>query len=212
MKAEELQKIPLLSGTDGDLLQRLAARREIFACKYSKGATVHNQHDACSMLDVVLSGNLVAYALSDNGSAVTMFEFKENALIGANLLFGDGGAYPLNIYSVTACELLHIRREAVLELLHGYDFVMCYVQALSVNSLGMNRKIAMLSQKTLRENLLGYLKQQALIQDTTSIRLPISKKELADHMGVQRPSLFRELKKMKDEGIIQVKGRNIRVR
>ena len=212
MKAEELQKIPLLSGADVDLLQRLAARREIFARKYSKGATVHNQHDACSMLDVVLSGNLVAYVLSDNGSAVTMFEFRGNALIGANLLFGDGGAYPLNIYSVTACELLHIRREAVLELLHGYDFVMRYVQALSVNSLGMNRKIAMLAQKTLRENLLDYLRQQTLLQDTTMIRLPISKKELADHMGVQRPSLFRELKKMNDEGIIQVKGRNIRVR
>ena len=207
----ELQKIPLLSGVDHTLLEELVARREISSQRYPKGVTIHNQQDTCGALDVVLSGILVAYALSENGSAVTMFEFRENALIGANLLFGDG-AYPLNIFSVTACELLHINRNAVLELLHISDFVMCYVKALSMNSLGMNRKIAMLAQKTLRENLLGYLRQQALMQDTTSIRLPISKKELADHMGVQRPSLFRELKKMKDEGIIQVKGRTINMR
>lgn len=211
MTVGELQTIPLLSRADGDLLERLVAGREIFARKYAKGATVHNQHDTCSMLDVVLSGNLAAYALSDNGSAVTMFEFKENALIGANLLFGNDGAYPLNIYSVTACKLLHIHRNAVLELLRGYDFVMRYVQALSANSLGMNRKIAMLAQKTLRENLLDYLRQQSILQGSSVICLPVSKKELADHLGVQRPSLFRELKKMKDEELISVSNRHIRM-
>ena len=43
-------------------------------------------------------------------------------------------AYPLNIYGVTECELLHISRNAVLEPLRGYDFVLRYVKALSVNS------------------------------------------------------------------------------
>ena len=36
-------------------------------------------------------------------------------------------------------------------------------------------------------------------------------KELADYLGVQRPSLFRELKKMKDEGIIEISKRTIRL-
>jgi len=75
----------------------------------------------------------------------------------------------------------------------------------------MNRKIAMLTQKTLRGNLTDYLRQQAAFQGSSDIRLPISKKELADYLGVQRPSLFRELKKMKGEGLIDVSNRIIRL-
>jgi CRP-like cAMP-binding protein len=96
-----------------------------------------------------------------------------------------------------------------MEFLHNYHFVMQYVKSLSINSQGMNQKITIMSQKTLRENLLDYLKQQAMIQGTSKIILPISKKQLADYLGVQRPSLFRELKKLKDEKLIEVDNRII---
>ena len=140
-----------------------------------------------------------------------LFEFKENGIIGANLVFGDDDTYPLNIYAVTACTLLHMTKRAVVELLRGHDFVLHFVKSLSTNAQGMNRKIAMLTQRTLRENLLEYLRQQAVFQGSPAIRLSTSKKELADYLGVQRPSLFRELKKMKDEGLIDVSNRTIRI-
>jgi len=209
MTIEKIQHIPLLSKVDTTVLDRCLAENQVLVRQYSKGVTVHHQHDACTALDVVLSGNLVAYSLSENGSTITMFEFRKNSIIGANLLFGDNNTYPLNIYSVTACDLLHLSRNAVMEFLHDYHFVMQYIKSLSTNSLGMNRKITMLTQKTLRENIMDYLKQQSIIQGSSKIVLPFSKKELADYLGVQRPSLFRELKKLKDKGIIEIDNRTI---
>ena len=211
MESDRLPRIPMLKNSDSAVLAWCVAENQIFTREYAKGATVHRQHDRCVTVDLVLSGGLVAYSLSENGSAVTLFEFRENGIIGANLLFGDQDAYPLNIYAVSPCVLLHMTKRAVLELLHGPDFVMHYIRSLSTNAQGMNRKIAMLTQKTLRKNLLDYLTQQAGVQGSPNIRLPISKKELADYLGVQRPSLFRELKKMKDEGLIDVSNRIIRL-
>ncbi len=69
----------------------------------------------------------------------------------------------------------------------------------------------MLTQKTLRENIMDYLKQQSIIQCSSEIVLPFSKKELADYLGVQRPSLFRELKKLKEEGVVEIDNRTIRL-
>jgi len=69
----------------------------------------------------------------------------------------------------------------------------------------------MLTQKTLRENLLDYLKQQSIIQDSSKIVFSFSKKELADYLGVQRTLLFRELKEMKNEGIIEINDRTIQL-
>lgn len=211
MTIKELFHIPLLMDVDAAVLEKYLTENQLFIRQYAKGATVYHQHDHCTSLDVVLSGNLVAYALSENGSEITMFEFQKASIIGANLLFGDNQTYPLNIYSVTACNLLHITQNAVMEFLNNYSFVMQYVKSLSQNSQGMNRKITMLTQKTLRENTLDYLKHQSIIQDSVKIVLPISKKELADYMGVQRPSLFRELKNLKDEGLIEIDNRSIKL-
>jgi CRP-like cAMP-binding protein len=67
----------------------------------------------------------------------------------------------------------------------------------------------MLTQKTLRGNIMEYLHQQSVFQHSTTITLPISKKELADYLGVQRPSLFRELKKLSDENVIRIQNRSV---
>ena len=211
MTIEEIRQIALLSRIDDDVLNRCLVENQVCVRHYAKGVTVHHQHDACSALDVVLSGNLVAYSLAENGSANSMFEFRENNIIGANLLFGDNNTYPLNIYSVTACDLLYLSRDAVLEFLRDYHFVLQYIKSLSMNSQGMNRKITMLTQKALRENIMDYLRQQSVMQGSSEIVLPFSKKEFADYLGVQRPSLFRELKKLKQEGIIEIDHRTIRL-
>ncbi|MEA5137485.1 MAG: Crp/Fnr family transcriptional regulator [Candidatus Fimivivens sp.] len=209
MTFEEICKIPLLSDINSSVLSKLYTEQQIFIRHYIKSATVHLQHEACSMLDVVLSGNLVAHSLWENGSAIKMFEFQKGSIIGANLLFGDEHTYPLNIYSVTSCELLHITQNAVMEFLHNYNFVMHYIKSLSMNSQGMNQKITMLTQNTLRGNLLDYLKKQSILQASSRIILPVSKKQLADYLGVQRPSLFRELKKLQNEKIIEINNRTI---
>jgi|SRR5665647_81965 len=207
MTIEELQNVTLLSKIEPTVLERCLMKNQARVRHYVKGKTVYHQQDTCTSLDVVLSGNLAAYSLSENGSGNIMFEFQKASIIGANLLFSEKSSYPLSIYCVTACDLLHLSREAVLEFLHDYHFVMQYIESLSSNSFGMNRKITMLSQKTLRENLMDFLKQQSVLQGSCKITLPFSKKELADYLGVQRPSLFRELKKLKDEGIIEIDHR-----
>jgi CRP-like cAMP-binding protein len=138
-----------------------------------------------------------------------MFEFSADGIIGANLLFADNSVYPFNIYCMTDCSLLHMTKEAVTELLCNFGFVICYIKSLSQNSQGMNRKIAMFTQKSLRENIIDYLTAQTALQRSSTIILPVTKKQLADYFGVQRPSLFRELKKLSDERIITIDNRRI---
>ncbi len=206
---ETLKTIPLFSTLQADEMQTMMADNQLFIKNYSKGASVYNQNDSCKTLDIVLSGSLVAYSLSEKGSAMTMFEFSSGQMLGANLLFGDKHIYPLNIYCMSDARLLHVTQKAVCSFLHNYHFTIKFAGMLSHNSQKLNHKITMVSQNSLRENLLEYLRQQSILQSSDTIILPISKKQLADYLGVQRPSLFRELKKLKDEGFIGVSNRTI---
>jgi CRP-like cAMP-binding protein len=209
---ELLKDIPLFSQLPPDAVMPLVSDNQIYLKSYSKGATVYNQKDRCKTFDIVLSGSLVAYSLLENGSAMTMFEFPKGKMLGANLLFGDTNTYPFTIYCLSDARLLHVTQKAVSFFLHDYHFTMQFVRMLSYNSQKLNQKITMATQKTLRENLLDYLKQQSVLQCSNSIVLPISKKQLADYLGVQRPSLFRELKNLKDEGVIDIFNRTVQLK
>ena len=212
MNINILRNISLFSAIKESDLEKLIAGNHIYRKHYMKGATVHNANETCRTLDIVLSGSLVAYSLSTNGSATTMFEFSQGSVIGANLLFGENHSYPLNIYCLTDCQIIHIDINAVLEFLHDYNFTLHYIKSISQNSQGINQKIAMFTQRTLRENIMDYFKQQTIIQKSSVILLPMSKRQLADYLGVQRPSLFRELKKLKEEGIIEINNRTIAIK
>ncbi|KXL53723.1 MULTISPECIES: Crp/Fnr family transcriptional regulator [Anaerotignum] len=212
MNIDILRNISLFSSVKESDLEKRMAGNHIYQKCYMKGVTVHNANETCSTLDIVLSGSLVAYSLSTNGSATTMFQFSQGSVIGANLLFGENHSYPLNIYCLTDCQMIHVDINAVLEFLHDYNFTLHYIKSISQNSQGINQKIAMFTQRTLRENIMDYFKQQAIIQKSSVILLPMSKRQLADYFGVQRPSLFRELKKLKEEDIIEINNHTITIK
>ena len=208
---EDLKNLPHFKDVDQKVLESLILSNQIIKRSYNKGITVHEQYSECYGMDIVLSGNLIAYSLASNGSETIVFKFCEGSIIGANLLFGEQNRYPMNIYCTAGYTHFHISKIAVSKLLKEYSFVMSFVKSLSLNSQGMNKKIAMYTQKSLRENLMDYLVALSAVQKSKTIILPISKKQLADHFGVQRPSLFRELKRMKDEGLIEIDNRNITI-
>lgn len=202
-------KLHLFREIEDKKIQNYLQQKSISLKCYKSGKTLYNQGEQCETLTIIIEGTASAYSLNENGSALTVFDFKEGHMIGANLLFGNQHDYPFNIYCVSDCQLLHIQKEAVCGLLQDEVFMMEYIRYLSLNSQGMNQKIKMLTQNTLKDNLLNYLRNQAQLQQSQTVVLPISKKELADFLGVQRPSLFRELKKLKEEKIIHIDKRNI---
>lgn len=211
MKTNRLKQVPLFENVDEKIILKLIKSNQIYERKYKKNTTIHFRDEQCTVMDVVLSGKVVSYSLASNGSENIMFEFKSKSIIASNLLFGESNHYPFNIYSMSDCSLLHITKSAVCKLLKDYSFVMQYVKSLSHNSQGMNRKIVMFTQKSLKENILDYLAALAIEQQSNLVRLPLTKKQLADYFGVQRPSLFRTLKELKEGGMIEVNNREIKI-
>lgn len=207
MKIKEvLNQVSFFNNADN--LDKLIENKSIRVKKFYKNNTIREAEETCSWVDIVVSGVVIAYVLSESGNETTMFEFKPGTIIGANLIL-IGGVYPLSFYSKEETVIISISKGGVEELLHDYDFTIKFFKALSVNSQNLNKKVFMFHKKTIRENLLEYFNNQILIQKSTTFTLPISKKQLADYLGVQRQSLFRELKNMKDEGVILINNREI---
>lgn len=63
--------------------------------------------------------------------------------------------------------------------------------------------LEVLSGRTIRDRLNNYFEILSLKSGSNTFKLPFTMTALADYLSVDRSAMSRELKKMKDEGLIQ---------
>jgi CRP-like cAMP-binding protein len=91
---------------------------------------------------------------------------------------------------------------------------------LIMNSLGilsrrvetLNQKIEHLSAKSNRQKVAGYLLDLYRRTGKSEIEIPMKRHELADYLGMPRPSLSREMSLMQADGLISFKGHRVNMR
>ncbi|NCB03674.1 MAG: Crp/Fnr family transcriptional regulator [Spirochaetia bacterium] len=77
------------------------------------------------------------------------------------------------------------------------------MNVLAKRNLLMNQKLAILSQRTMREKLLAFLYLQYKEIGSNEFDIPFNRDELADFLCVNRSALSREIAKMVDEELIE---------
>ncbi|NLF36535.1 MAG: winged helix-turn-helix domain-containing protein [Clostridiaceae bacterium] len=86
-----------------------------------------------------------------------------------------------------------------------------YLENISDNAFILGDRIRGYVKTTLRQILTNYLKKQSNIQKSNTIKLNMTKKELALLLGVQRTSLSRELAKMRNDKLITFNKNEIKI-
>lgn len=84
----------------------------------------------------------------------------------------------------------------------NYRFMIAVLQAISDRTILLTDKIQTLALKSIRKSLLEFLSYESTLQQSKTIRLPMSKKALAEKLGFERSSLSRELNKMRRDGLV----------
>lgn len=69
-------------------------------------------------------------------------------------------------------------------------------------NLNLSSRMMHTAPKSIRERLLSYLSEQAMIHGNARFTIPFNRQELADYLGVDRSALSNELSKMQKEGLI----------
>ncbi len=179
---------------------------------YGKNNIIHLEGDTCMKAEILLSGKVRIDRIDPYGNFFNVSELSRGDILGSNLLFSSHPHYPMTVTAKEATLILEIHREIIIELCYQYkNFLIGFLEAISNNAFHLGRTIHQNVHRTIRQRLILYLKHEAKKQRSTHIVLGLSKKKLAEKFGVQRTSLSRELKKMKDEGLIDYDTRSIKV-
>lgn len=177
---------------------------------YGKNEIIYLQHEKAITMDIILEGEVIVQSIDKNGNILSIVSLCAGDMLGGNLIFSNKNEYPMTIISKTNTKLLQIKKDLILELCQENKiFLAGFLEILSDKALVLTTKINSLAMKTIREKLMDFLIFESNRQNSNIIKLSLSKKELSEKFGVERPSLQRELRKMKNDGILDYNSRNI---
>lgn len=171
--------------------------------EYKKDDVIFFENDECENLSIILRGSIQIQKIDAMGRVLTVAEFGALDTFGENLIFGDKNRFPMAVISKNDTAILHIKKESVIKLCQeNRTFLYEFLRSVSNKAFVLSSRLKEVTLKTIRQKICEFLIWQYSIQNSTKLKIDMSKKEWADRIGVQRPSLSRELIKMKEEGLI----------
>ncbi len=180
--------------------------------KYRKGEEIPMPH---ARLGIVENGHISLMKTDINGVR-TIFE-----QLGAGGVFGDvlGFAWADGSFFLVAEEdsdVLYIDYEHIIKrcanaCAHHSAVVSNLVKLMSEKTQALSEHLEILSRRTTREKLLAYFGMLAAKNKSLYFTLPFSQTSLADYICVDRSAMARELRRMSEEGLIDIERRNVKL-
>ena len=167
------------------------------SCKitqYKKNNIVHFVGEVCSKLEIILSGKVVIERIDESGNLMTIAEFLGGDVLGGNLMFSKNPYYPMTVTAKEATLILEINKDRLFRLFSdNHEFLSSYLEYVSDHTVILGDRIKHYVNRTIRESIISYLNFEAKKQNSSIIKLSMTKKALAERIGVQRTSLSREI-------------------
>ena len=182
--------------------------------KYPKGTVVFHDGDMPKYLYVLLEGRVHIQKESFTGRRIFLSEIDEPGDVFGEVYLLMGRPYDMYVEAAKDTELLVVESEAFSlsgkEVSESSRLVQRnLMRILARKAYFMHTKLKVLSSGSLREKIIRYLFWG--MDEEGKICLDVSRENWAQYLSVARPSLSRELGAMQQEGLLEVKGREIRV-
>lgn len=174
---------------------------------YQKGEHVAIAGEPFNGIGVVLKGEVMITKENAAGNRIILAKFQKEHLFGEMVAFSNMKVWPASVFVIEESSIMFIEPEKIIgscekACISHTTLILNMLRMISKRALILNRKVEYLAIKSMREKISTYLLEQYHLTGKTTFMINLNRNELADFLNVSRPSMSREIAKMKDEGII----------
>lgn len=190
-----LEMPPFQDITEEELLSLILAPEHAHR-QYKPADFIAMQGEAYRSLFILCNGSVRTQMVSAEGKQLTIETLKAPQLLAPAFVFASENRFPVNIEAKEKCEILVINKNIFLEFLHQHPAVMRnFLQLVSDRTLFLSKKLNAFALQSLKSRILNYLRMHGTI---------LNQQEVAQILGVARPSLARALSELASEGCIRM--------
>lgn len=178
---------------------------------YRKNSSILQNIKSDSLIGIIVYGSLQIIKTDYNGDRSLIEELEENDIFGTIISHIKGNEYEVITKEDTMLYILDYNQIMNLNLnTESYNqFIKNLLQITSSKMQEKNERIEILTKKTIRNRLLEYFNITRTNHGSRIIYLPFTFTDLAAYLAIDRCAMSRELKYLKEEGLIEIKGRRI---
>ena len=183
------------------LLRNLNAKKMIF----KKDRTIATNLVHINMIGIIIEGtaNIERYDYNGNRSIIEKLEKNVFGEIFSRL------GNDVSVIATSDCIVLFIEYNDFLKNLKNANLIQNTFQMLSSKIIELNKRLEILSKRSIRDKLLTYFLILANESPNRTFLLPFTYTDLADYLSVDRSAMMREIKNLKEEGFLITNGKNI---
>lgn len=173
---------------------------------YSKNRLIASEGDRCSQVGIVIYGAVEIKKIFAPGNTTTITKMEAGEVFGEALVFSHNNRFPATIEAREKTSVLYITKSSMVNICSKNEKILSNLLSMLSNKLYMmSEKVRYLSYQTIKQKIAAFLIDEHARQQNRLLVLRFSRKEMAEHLGVTRPSLSRGMAALKREGIIDFK-------
>ncbi|MCL8538644.1 Crp/Fnr family transcriptional regulator [Chryseobacterium gallinarum] len=160
----------------------------------------------------IVRGTVELNNYHEDGKEFTLNILSAGQSIGESLLFGDK-KYPMNAVAKTECKILKLAKSNFLSLIsENREIMFDMFRHLSDR---LFYKYMMLFNNSATEpctkirSLMDYYKECSRFQDQYTYAVPLTRQQIANLTGLRVETVIRAVKKMEQENLLKLEGRQI---
>lgn len=211
-----LLKNPLFQGMEKEQLNTMLECIKPRVLKYNKDEIIALGGNDFLGVGLVLSGEAMIVKENVVGNRVIISLIKPGELFGEIVAFSEKSTWPATVIAQESCTVMFFSPEAIVSqcerLCISHQLLITnMLKIFSQKALMLNKKLEYLSIRSIRGKISHYLLEQYKNKGKIMFTLPLNRNELADFLNIPRPSLSREMCKMRDEGLIDFHRSSVRI-
>jgi len=212
----ECQSAKLFEGISAENCRHMLECLGAWEASYTAGQMVLEYNDRRDSVGVLLSGSAELVRVDSDGNRTVLEALAEGDVFGEALAFSGEESDCIVVECLENCRVLFMKYGQITKrcenaCIHHSVLVQNLFQMLSIKTLRLSERVEVLACRSIREKLLHYFKLQAAHEHSNAFVLPFSLSTLADYIGADRSAMMREMKKLREEGVISTEGRAIKL-
>lgn len=193
-------------------INKLLDLLEVHTYKFHKNQEILPTLKNGNIIGIIMNGHAQILHIEYNGNEIILENLFENNIFGTNI--SGTNSENCQILAKDDTEVLVIDYDKLINpknLKYTYFniFFKNLFDIINTKFREKNERVKILEKKQIRDKLLEYFEIEHKKSHSKNIYLPFSLKDLADYIATNRSAMFRELKNLKDEKFIEIKGRKI---
>ena len=182
--------------------------------RFQGGQTICTYGEPSGEVGVLLQGEAELMRFDQAGTRTILERLEAGGVFGEVLAFTPTLGDCVEVVSAGASEVLfmeydHIMKRCEKACAHHSKLVQNMFRLVAAQAQRLSRRVEVLSRRSIRDKLQCYFHLCQLEAGADTFTIPFTLSALADYISTDRSAMMRELKKLRNEGMVAMEGRTV---